>query len=279
MPPCCCLKTDKNLSHFYCGTFVSTLTAKHNPRWSVAMLFATAGRLQYSISDIPNFLRAPTLAAKADASIDQSKFREVIARHSSEGYDSYKYFDKQLWLRSKMMRVTELGLDKSAQSSVLDLGCGAGYFLYCCKYLGHNVHGIDLPDYEFYRDMIALFGLSRTGFRIDAFKSLPALNKRFDVITAHQICFNGHKTEGLWGIDEWDFFLNDLEENYLNPNGTIALEFNEEPSIGFYTKEVRKYFESRSTRMFRGRVIISFDNLLLPLPPETSRVAAAENTL
>jgi hypothetical protein len=48
-----------------------------------------------------------------------------------------------------MMRVIELGLDKSAQASTLDLGCGASYFLYCYKYLGHNVHGIDLPDYEF----------------------------------------------------------------------------------------------------------------------------------
>jgi cyclopropane fatty-acyl-phospholipid synthase-like methyltransferase len=240
------------------------------------MLFSNVGRLQYSISDIPNFLRARALAARADASIDQSKFQEVIARHGSEGYDSYKYFDKPLWLRSKMMRAIELGLDKSPPSSVLDLGCGAGYFLYCCKYLGHSVHGMDLPDYEFYRDMIALFGISRTGFRIEPYKNLPRLGKRFDVITAHQICFNGHKTENLWGVDEWDFFLDDLEENLLKPGGTIALEFNAEPSIGFYTKEVRKYFESRSTRIFRGRVIISLETPISLLPPETSGIAATE---
>jgi SAM-dependent methyltransferase len=221
------------------------------------MLFANAGRLHYSMSDIPNLLRARALAAKADASIDQSKFREVIARHASEGYDSYKFFDKQLWLRSKMMRAVELGLDKSARASVLDLGCGAGYFLYCCKYLGHSTHGIDLPDYEFYRDMIAFFGISRTGFRIEPFKNLPQLGRRFDFVTAHQICFNGHKTEQLWGVGEWEFFLGDLEENYLNPGGTIALEFNEEPKIGFYTREVRRYFESRSARIFRGRVILA----------------------
>jgi SAM-dependent methyltransferase len=221
------------------------------------MLFANTGRLQYSISDIPNFLRARALAAKADAALDQAQFQEVIAKHASEGYDSYKYFDKQHWLRSKMMRVIELGLDKSPHASVLDLGCGAGYFLYCCKYLGHSVHGMDLPDYEFYRDMIALFGISRTGFRIEAHRSLPQLGKRFDVITAHQICFNGHKTDGLWDVDEWDFFLGELEENYLSPGGTIALEFNKEPAIGFYTRDVRRYFESRSARLFRGRVILS----------------------
>jgi SAM-dependent methyltransferase len=229
------------------------------------MIFTNA-RLQYSVADLSNFLRARSLAAKADASIDQEKFRQVIESHGSEGYDSYKYFDKQLWLRTKMMRAIELGLDKSSSKSVLDMGCGAGYFLYCCKFLGHDVHGIDLPTYEFYRDMIALFGIPRTGFRIESHKNLPVLDKRFDVITAHQICFNGHKTEDLWGPDEWDFLLNDLEQNYLKPGGTIALEFNEEPEIGFYKKEVRQYFEARAARIFRGRVIIAGDNELSSAP-------------
>jgi SAM-dependent methyltransferase len=149
---------------------------------------------------------------------------------------------------------------------VLDLGCGAGYPLHCCKYLGHDVHGIDLPTSEFYRDMIALFGIPRTGFRIEPRKNLPVLDKRFDIITAHQICFNGHKTEKLWGPDEWDYLLSDLEQNYLKPGGTIALEFNEEPEIGFYTKDVWRYFESRTARIFRGRVIIVGDNKLSPIP-------------
>jgi SAM-dependent methyltransferase len=221
------------------------------------MLFSVAKRRRYSISDVANFLRARNLGSRADASIDQLKFQEVIARHTSEGYDSYKYFDKRLWLRSKMMRAIELELDKSEPVSVLDLGCGAGYFLYCCKYLGHDVHGVDLPTYEFYTDMIAFFGLPRTSFRIDRYKKLPALGKRFDVITAHQICFNGHRTNSVWGVDEWNFFLNDLKENLLNHGGTVALEFNEEPSIGFYTEELRKFFESKSARIFRGRIIIS----------------------
>jgi hypothetical protein len=56
------------------------------------------------------------------------------------------------------------------------------------------------------------------------------------------------------------FSSNDIEENCLNSGGTIALEFNEEPSIGFYTMELRKYFESRSARIFRGRVIMSRGN-------------------
>jgi cyclopropane fatty-acyl-phospholipid synthase-like methyltransferase len=246
---------------------------------SIAMFFANAGRQKYSISDIPNFLRARPLAAKADTLVDQVKFQQVIAKHSSDGPDSTKYFDKQRWLRAKMMRVIELGLDKSPPVSVLDLGCGAGYFLFCCKYFGHNVHGIDLPNYQFYTDMIALFGLSRTGSRIEAYKALPALGRRFDVITAHQMCFNGHKTDNVWGVDEWDFFLGDLQANLLNPGGTIALEFNKEYSDEFYTEELRKYFESQSARIFRGRVILSRDNLRPRLWPARRPVVVRESAL
>ena len=47
----------------------------------------------------------------------------------------------------------------------------------------------------------------------------------------------------------------------LNDGGIIALEFNEEPSIGFYTTELRSFFESKSARIFRGRVIISKDKI------------------
>jgi hypothetical protein len=237
----------------------------HNSRivseGSFRMPFASAGRRQYSVSDIPNYIRARSLGAKADASIDQLKFQAVIAKHQSEGYDSYKYFDKRTWLRSKMMRAIELGLDRSGPGSVLDLGCGAGYFLYCCKFLGHQVHGVDQPGYDFYTDMIGCLGLSRTSQRIEAFKTLVPLESRFDVVTAHQICFNGHRTNNLWGVDEWKFFLNDIEANVLNDGGSVALEFNEEPSIGFYTKELRSFFESKSARIFRGRVIISSDRL------------------
>ncbi|MBU6462967.1 MAG: hypothetical protein KGR71_10140 [Proteobacteria bacterium] len=222
-------------------------------------------RLQYSFADISNFLQARALAAKADALIDQPKFREVTASHASEGYGSYKYFDKELWLRKKMMRAIELGLDKCEPLSVLDIGCGAGYFLYCCKYLGHDVHGIDLPHCEFYRDVTALFDIPRTEFKIEPYKALPTFGKRFNVLAAHQICFNGHKTEHVWGPNEWEFMLNDLQKNLLEPGGMIALEFNEEPEIGFFTQDVRRYFESRSARILRGRVFLAGEGAFFPL--------------
>ncbi len=64
------------------------------------------------------------------------------------------------------------------------------------------------------------------------------------------------------------------ENIFSIPADVIALEFNEEPSIGFYTSEVRKYFESKFARIFRGRVILSRDNLRSRSAPATSRVVA-----
>jgi hypothetical protein len=41
-----------------------------------------------------------------------------------------------------------------------------------------------------------------------------------------------------------------------NPGGTIALEFNEEPSIGFYTKELpKRQSESKSSARIRSRLV------------------------
>lgn len=213
----------------------------------------------YSLADLSRYARAWYLANKIDQTIDKADFHRVVARHRKEGYDSFKYFDKRMWLRAKVMRVIELGLDHRTSSSVLDLGCGPGYFLYACKYFGHDVCGVDLPDHSFYIDMMALFGVPRINARIDAYTPLPPLGRRFDVVSAHQICFNGHKTENVWGPHEWDFFIADLKANHLTPRGVIALEFNEEPLIGFYTEPVRAYFASLGARIYRGRVILQND--------------------
>ncbi len=208
----------------------------------------------YSLTDLSRYVKACVLAERINASIDEAAFRSIVARHGTEGYGSYKYFDKRLWLRAKALRAVELRLEKRRALSVLDLGCGPGYFLYVCKQLGHQVHGLDLPDHGFYNEMIALFRIPRTGFRIAPLTPLPELPRKFDVVSAHQICFNGHKTSDLWGVREWDFLIEDLRTRHLNPGGVIALEFNPEPSVGLYSPELRALFAARGARMVRGRV-------------------------
>jgi SAM-dependent methyltransferase len=223
-------------------------------------MFAANARIQdYSFADVVNLLRASALAERVNASIDAPKFQRILAKHQRGDYRYSKYFRKRTWLRSKTMRVLELGVDKLRRASILDLGCGPGYFLYVCKFLGHDVHGVDLPDDPFFNDMIDLFGITRTDTSIEAYRALPSLGKRFDLITAHQICFNGHASSALWNVHEWGFFLKDLKAHHLKPGGVVALEFNEEPSNEFYPDELRCFFEAMDARIFRGRVIIAGD--------------------
>jgi len=194
-------------------------------------MFATSSRLQdYSIADVFNLVKAATLAEKVNASIDELQFRRVIAPHSTPDYRYAKYFRKRTWLRAKMMRALEIGIDRTPPGAVLDLGCGPGYFLYVCRYFGHAVHGIDLPDDPCFNDMVRFFGIPRTNLEIRPYRALPPLGARFDVIAAHQICFNGHASDDLWGVNEWNFLLADLRDHHLKPGGTIAIEFNPEPS-------------------------------------------------
>lgn len=220
-------------------------------------MFATKSRLQdYSLADLINLVKAASLAEKVNASINELQFHRVIARHSTSDYRYAKYFKKRTWLRAKTMRALETGVDKASPGAVLDLGCGPGYFLYVCKYFGHAVHGVDLPGDAFFDDMMGFFGIARTDLEIRPYRRLPRLGRRFDLIAAHQICFNGHASNELWSVKEWDFLLTDLRENHLAPGGMIALEFNPEPSTLFYGDELRCWFAMQGAQIFRGRVIL-----------------------
>ncbi len=220
------------------------------------MLSPTNSFHDYSFRDVVNLTRATVLTEKVDRSIDAGGFRRILAAHGADDYRYRKYFMRRRWLRSKLMRAFEAGVDKLSTGAVLDLGCGPGYFLYVCKYFGHQVHGVDLPGDPFFDDMMQLFGIQRTDVEITPFRRLPSIGKRFDIVAAHQICFNGHATNRPWGIDEWQFLLADLRDHHLKPGGTIALEFNPEPSNEYYDEALRAWFAGMGARIFRGRVII-----------------------
>ena len=52
--------------------------------------------------------------------------------------------------------------------------------------------------------------------------------KKFDVVHASQIFFNGHASKNLWDLDDWKYFLLDLHDNILNDDGFVCLLFNRE---------------------------------------------------
>jgi hypothetical protein len=84
---------------------------------------------------------------------------------------------------------------------------------------------------------------------------LPKFDRKFDLITAFMICFNGHKSPHLWGKKEWEFFLQDVDQQ-LTPNGQICLGFNRENNGQFFSEELREFFESRGAVVRANEVLL-----------------------
>ena len=77
--------------------------------------------------------------------------------------------------------------------------------------------------------MIELLGVKRTIWRVEAFQPLPDLGPKFDVITAHMICFNGHKSDKALGSRrEWEIFPRRFDAIISRRRGRIWLELNRE---------------------------------------------------
>jgi len=208
-------------------------------------------------------------AARITKTIDQEKFRKIYQRHAvADPGDAWpKYLDLQPWMEINLQRVRNLGLDLGGRKRVLDIGSGTGYFLYICQYLGHDVLGLDLDEEPGFTEMIELLRVKRKIWRVEAYKPLPDLGPKFDVITAHMICFNGHKSDKLWKIPEWEFFLDDLTK-HLVQDGQIGLELNREYDDTNYTPELKHYFETRGAEIHTQRVHF---NPLRPAPSEVAR--------
>ena len=177
----------------------------------------------------------------------RTSFEEIRRKYAVDdpGDAPPKYLDLEHWIRTNLQRVRELGLDYAPRSRILDLGCGAGYFLYINKLLGHEILGLDLDDLPMFRELIELLQIPRTIARIEAFQPLPKFDRKFDIITAYLICFNNHKSDKLWGPAEWDYFLNDVA-GHLAPNGRLWLELNREYDGSYLHAGIESIF--RTTR-------------------------------
>jgi len=191
-------------------------------------------------------------------SIDPRRFEEIRRKYAVDdpGDAPPKYLDLEHWIRINLQRVRELGLDYAPPSRILDLGCGAGYFLYISKLLGHEILGLDLDDLPMFRELIELLQIPRTIARIEAFQPLPKFDGKFDIITAYLICFNNHKSDKLWGPAEWDYFLSDVA-GQLARNGRLWLELNREYDGSYYTPELKAFLEQRGAELHSYRVLFN----------------------
>ena len=155
-----------------------------------------------------------------------------------------KYVEAGQWLELAIKQARSLQLDRRKPVRVLDIGSGAGYFLFVCKQLGHRVMGLDLDWPLMYAEMFEMLEMPRRVWRIEPFQPLPDLGGRFDLITGFAVCFNSHGSDEVWGIKEWEFFLDDLYQKVVSEAGEIYFELNPE-NWGCYTPALGDFFRQR----------------------------------
>jgi SAM-dependent methyltransferase len=188
------------------------------------------------------------------AKIDQARLTELQARYASSKDHYAKYANVERWLRLNIVRAQDLRLHRCPPQSVLDLGCGGGFFLFILQQLGHSGLGLDIDAYPLFAELLDLLDVERRVWTIRPRESLPDLGRKFDLITAFSIDFNREsKRDWWWGPSEWAFFLDDLKR-HLNSSGRIFLGLNPRNDGGYYTPELREFFLSRGASVERENV-------------------------
>lgn len=179
-----------------------------------------------------------------------------------------RFEDIVYWIDINVERVQDLWLDRSPPLRILDLGCGAGYFLHICKHFGHHVLGFDTDNEPLFRATTELLDVPRVIGRIDRQVPLPDLHQTFDLVTAHRICFHriGKVREGVeWSPADWEFFINDVRTRFLSETGRLLLDFNPRPDgSSFFTPGLRKFFLSQGARIFRSKALLAKDPNMRP---------------
>ena len=200
----------------------------------------------------------PLPVSRFMSEIDQTELTRLWETYSVPGTRQWpKYVEAERFLKVNIRRVQDIGLDRMPPQRILDLGSGAGYFLFVNRVLGHTGLGLDIDDVRLYREMFELFGLQRIIHRIEKFKPLPETGAQFDWVTAFSVSFAGGGRHPRWGVAEWDYFLQDTKR-HLRPGGRIYLDLNPGADRLFYSDEVRDFFLSH------GAIIDRRSKLLFP---------------
>lgn len=202
------------------------------------------------------------------ATIDQAKLATLAERYppraGARKINSYE--DARYWVGVNVRRVQDLWLDRAAPLRILDLGSGAGYFLYICRLFGHEGLGLDTDENLLFRATTELFDVRRVIARIEPQTPLPEIGEKFDLVTGHRVCFhrlerarNGEWQE--WTPADWRFFIRDVRTRFLNPNGRLFLEFNpRRDGSSFFTPALRACFEEEGARIFRSKALFATDS-------------------
>jgi SAM-dependent methyltransferase len=202
--------------------------------------------------------RFPLEKKRVIETIDPEAFEQIRQRYAVKKPtdDWRKYLDLDRWITINIRRIRDIELDLARRKRILDLGCGAGYFLHIAQLLGHTGLGLDLDRVPMFAEITRLLGVRRVIRRIRAFHPLPDLGGEFDLITAFMICFNNHRHPNLWGVAEWNFFLDDIAK-HLAPRGRVWLEMNRESDGTLYTPELKEFFQQRGASIDEHKIMFN----------------------
>jgi SAM-dependent methyltransferase len=196
--------------------------------------------------------------------IDQERLARLRRKHGSPPPEAHanwhhyaKYLDVKNHLTINIRRAHYLRLHRSTPKEILDLGCGAGLFLFVAQSLGHRGLGLDVSGVPLFDDMVELLGVERMIEPIRKLEPLPDLGRRFDLITAFSPAFHGGLgTSWDWGAKEWGYLIIDLER-HLRPAGQIFFGLNPAYDGKFYTDEILELF-------LRLGAVVERENVLFP---------------
>jgi SAM-dependent methyltransferase len=162
--------------------------------------------------------------------LDLSELEAICQNSVKATRQKLKFADLDKEMTRAWKTSISLGLDQSPPLDVLDLGLGAGYFLYVCQRLGHRVVGLDRPDLPVWPQICGWLGVKTIiEHTIEPNTPLPDMGIRFDLVTAFACPFNYLELEHrLWTIDEWTFFFDDLRDRVLKQNGRFVLRLRKE---------------------------------------------------
>lgn len=184
-----------------------------------------------------NSQRYHELTEDVVSSWDQAAFDELYRKHLRYFHRKHrsKYLDARYWVRDALDRFHLYGLDKLPPGQrILDIGCGAGYFLVVARHLGHDVRGLDIADSEIFNDLISFFKIPRVECGIHAGVPIPDFGQTFDVVTAFMTAFDNHPDGTPWDAAAWTGFLVDLRRQMVG-GGLVIVKFN-------VNKKIRRYY-------------------------------------
>jgi len=179
---------------------------------------------------------------------NQIKTLTKKARHVG---GAFKYLEYRKYLEMNVARLVALDLDQAKSMKVLDLGCGAGFFLFAAQLCGHEGIGIDRGENleGFDRDGPCVFNEIRKLLQVNYIhhtirpdKPVPPDLGEFDLITGFDCWFDGEYSAGRtyipWSSDQWRQFLIQIS-CCLRQGGRMHLEVNDkwESSEGYYYPE------------------------------------------